>query len=58
MGKEQVPVIITPHDSQNRPINEGGIDIKVDILDSKGKALCSANNLIFHDKKLCRIAVC
>ena len=37
MGKEQVPVIITPHDSQNQPINEGGIDIKVDILDSKGK---------------------
>lgn len=37
MGKEQVVLIISPHDSHNRPINESGIDIKVDILDSKGK---------------------
>jgi hypothetical protein len=50
MGKEQVPVIITPHDSQNRPINEGGIDIKVDIIDSKGKRYPGI--VVDHGKKV------
>lgn len=49
VGKEQVALIIAPHDSQNRPINESGIDIRVDILDSKGKRFHGI--VVDHGKK-------
>ena len=41
-GKEQIPIVITMGDYENRPIEEPGLDIQVEIANTKGEKFPAA----------------